>query len=103
MFVWNKLLTLPLGERQGEVFGKVQGASMNFGPLTSASGPGQGTPTRRIGWYALLIACAFFVRPSSAEDKLVYVKRDTREQSRAASLAASGQVTHVGGDWYLIG
>jgi glucose/arabinose dehydrogenase len=92
--------SLSLWERAGvRVFGSARGNLMKIGPLKSAS-----QATRRIGCHALLIAfAAFFVRPSAAEDKLVYAKRDTREATRAASLAASGQVTHVGGSWYLIG
>ncbi len=43
------------------------------------------------------------VVPLHADDALVYVKKDTREATREASLAASGQATSVGGPWYLIG
>lgn len=37
-----------------------------------------------------------------AQDQLVYVKKDTRELSRRASLEASGQAVWPG-EWYLIG
>jgi hypothetical protein len=51
----------------------------------------------------LALAClAFAARSALADDELTYVRRDTRDETRAASLAASGQ-TAWSPRWHLIG
>ncbi len=54
----------------------------------------------------LLAAAGLTLSPGlsrASDPPIVYVKKDTREASRVASLAASGQATSIGGAWYLIG
>ncbi|HEY1064595.1 MAG TPA: hypothetical protein VGE52_00735, partial [Pirellulales bacterium] len=50
---------------------------------------------------AALVVAVLVAETSSAQD-LVYVKKETRDETRAASLAASGQVT-IAGQWHIIG
>ena len=55
-------------------------------------------------WAFVILSTFGFRHPTFvfAQDELVYVKRDTREASRRASLEASGQAVWPG-EWHLIG
>jgi len=51
----------------------------------------------------LTIAWLSLVATAAADEQFVYVKKDTREATRAATLAANGAADVHGGPWYLIG
>ena len=57
--------------------------------------------TPRVSIRAVVSALGICVAPLSAQEQFVYVRKESREASRQASLAASGQAVWPG-DWHVI-